>query len=293
MKLWGKYRGIVVDNKDPEYRARLRIKCPLALPPADDGTDNVLDWALPMLPMVGVDGVGMYVVPEEGANVWVEFEQGDIDKPTWYGGWISAPKDETHAHDNAVYKEEAPDPGSYWDVVTYSTSDKRTAPTNKVWSTVSGHIIELDDEDGQLKIRIADSAGQEILMRSDEGRERIQLTDKAGNHFLMDTALKRIHAQDVSGSYFLMDGTTGDMYMGAVRNLVLAAAENIVVAAGKNLEGSTGADWRWEVGGAGIVTVAERLDLGGAGGPQAARKGDSVAHPGPITGGSSTVFIVD
>jgi hypothetical protein len=293
MKLWGKYRGIVVDHKDPEQRGRLRIKCPLALPPNDNGTNNVLDWALPMLPMAGVNNVGLFTIPEEGANVWVEFEQGDIDKPVWFGGWISSPGNVTHTHDNSVYLEETPAPGAYWDIVAYNQSAKRTRPSNKTLSTKSGHIIEFDDEADQLKIRIADSAGQEILMRSVPGRERIQLTDKTGNHFLMDATLKRIHAQDVSGSFFLMDGMTGDMYVGAVRNLVLAAAENIVVSAGKNLEGSTGANWRWEVGGAGTLKTAGRLDLGGTGGPSAARRGDAVAHPGPITGGSGKVYIVD
>jgi hypothetical protein len=34
--------------------------------------------------------VGLFAIPPLGANVWVEFEQGDADKPVWVGGFWSA-----------------------------------------------------------------------------------------------------------------------------------------------------------------------------------------------------------
>src|SRR3546814_4758197 len=34
---------------------------------------------------------GVYVVPQIGAGVWIEFEHGDLDYPVWVGGfWGSA-----------------------------------------------------------------------------------------------------------------------------------------------------------------------------------------------------------
>jgi len=83
-RYYGKYRGTVLDNADPEQRGRIVAAVPDiqgALP---------LTWALPCLPMAGMLQ-GVHVVPPIGAQVWIEFEQGDVDYPVWVGGfWGSA-----------------------------------------------------------------------------------------------------------------------------------------------------------------------------------------------------------
>lgn len=76
-RLVGKYRGIVSDNRDPEQRGRIRAKV-AAL------NDLEVSWALPCLPYGG-NGVGLFLVPPTKANVWIEFEGGDIDYPVWTG----------------------------------------------------------------------------------------------------------------------------------------------------------------------------------------------------------------
>jgi len=253
MKRWGSYRGEVYDNKDPEHRKRLRIKC-IAVLPDGDGSEPILDWALPKSTFAGDQDVGDYIVPDEGSNVWIEFEQGDIDKPVWTGGWTSAPQDESHAPEAYLYKETG-STHDYWDEVNYGT-EFREHPTNRVIRTTSGHMIELDDESGQLKVRIVDSAGQEILFRSESGAERIQMTDKGGNHLLLDGANKKIHLQDVGGSFMLFDGNTGDLSIGSVKNLSIVAGENLLIGSGKNFEFTVGADF------AGQVTGETDLKLG-------------------------------
>jgi Type VI secretion system/phage-baseplate injector OB domain len=86
-KFWGKYRGTVVNNIDPEQRGRLMVSVPdvLTLVPST--------WAEPCTPLAGPTGppMGVYLVPPIGAGVWVEFEQGDPDYPIWVGcRWGSA-----------------------------------------------------------------------------------------------------------------------------------------------------------------------------------------------------------
>jgi hypothetical protein len=80
-KFWGKYRGTVVNNIDPEQRGRLIVMVPdvLSLIPST--------WAEPCTPLAGPTGppMGVYLVPPIGAGVWVEFEQGDPDYPIWVG----------------------------------------------------------------------------------------------------------------------------------------------------------------------------------------------------------------
>jgi hypothetical protein len=46
--------------------------------------EGSLSWAMPCVPYAG-SGVGFFMIPPVDANVWVEFEGGDIDYPIWSG----------------------------------------------------------------------------------------------------------------------------------------------------------------------------------------------------------------
>jgi len=80
-KYWGKYRGTVVNNIDPEQRGRLQLLVP------DVNSVIPTTFAEPCVPLAGPTGppMGVYMVPPIGAGVWVEFEHGDPDKPIWVG----------------------------------------------------------------------------------------------------------------------------------------------------------------------------------------------------------------
>ncbi len=83
-KYYGKYRGLVLNNIDPEQRGRLMVQVPDVL-----GL-GLSSWAMPCVPMAGIQ-MGAYFVPLIGAGVWVEFEGGNPDYPIWTGGfWGSA-----------------------------------------------------------------------------------------------------------------------------------------------------------------------------------------------------------
>jgi uncharacterized protein involved in type VI secretion and phage assembly len=75
---YGKYRGKVENNVDPMMLGRIQVSCPAVL---GDGTPN---WAMPCAPYAG-SGVGLFAIPPVGANVWVEFEAGELDHPIWSG----------------------------------------------------------------------------------------------------------------------------------------------------------------------------------------------------------------
>ena len=82
--LYGKFRGTVGSNDDPQRMGRLQ-----ALVPAVWG-NSPGPWAMPCVPMAGPD-VGLFAVPPTGAGVWIEFEGGDPALPIWTGGyWGSA-----------------------------------------------------------------------------------------------------------------------------------------------------------------------------------------------------------
>ena len=83
-KLYGKYRGMVLNNVDPEQRGRLQVQVPdvTGLLPST--------WSMPCAPIAGLQS-GMFALPVIGSGVWVEFEQGNPEYPIWVGCfWGSA-----------------------------------------------------------------------------------------------------------------------------------------------------------------------------------------------------------
>ena len=78
MNYFGKFRGQVANNIDPLQQGRIQVSVPAVL------GDSRLAWAMPCVPFAG-SGVGFYAMPPNGANIWVEFEGGDPDRPIWAG----------------------------------------------------------------------------------------------------------------------------------------------------------------------------------------------------------------
>lgn len=82
-RYYGKYRGQCVNNVDPMMIGRILLIVPDVSGPVPTS------WAMPCVPVAGIQS-GMFTVPPIGAGVWVEFEQGDPDRPIWVGGFFSA-----------------------------------------------------------------------------------------------------------------------------------------------------------------------------------------------------------
>ncbi len=79
-RFYGLYRGTVFNNVDPLQIGRIQAIVP--------DVSNVIptSWAMPCVPIAGKQ-MGTFVVPQVGAGVWVQFEQGDPDFPVWTGGF--------------------------------------------------------------------------------------------------------------------------------------------------------------------------------------------------------------
>lgn len=79
-RYYGKYRGTVVNNVDPMQIGRIQAIVPDVSGPIPSS------WAMPCLPGAGIN-TGLFTVPQIGSGVWIEFEQGDPDRPIWVGGY--------------------------------------------------------------------------------------------------------------------------------------------------------------------------------------------------------------
>lgn len=86
---YGKYRGTVFNNLDPEFRGRIIAMVPdvLGLVPTT--------WCEACVPLAGPTGapMGAYMVPPIGAGVWIEFENGDPSYPIFAGCRYGSPAD--------------------------------------------------------------------------------------------------------------------------------------------------------------------------------------------------------
>jgi uncharacterized protein involved in type VI secretion and phage assembly len=77
---YGKYRGLVINNNDPQQIGRIQVQVP------DVSGSKASTWAMPCVPVAGIRA-GIFVVPLVGSQVWVEFERGNPDYPIWTGGF--------------------------------------------------------------------------------------------------------------------------------------------------------------------------------------------------------------
>jgi uncharacterized protein involved in type VI secretion and phage assembly len=123
--------GVVTNNQDSAKMGRVRVSFPWL------SGDNESWWAHIATPMAG-NGRGVYFLPEVGDQVLVAFAHGDVRSPYIVGALWSA-------------KDTPP-----------ATNDDGQNNIREMKSR-SGHIIRLDDTDGNEKIEILDKTGGNSL----------------------------------------------------------------------------------------------------------------------------------
>lgn len=194
---FGKYRGLVVDNADPQKLGRLKVRVPSLL-----GEQVVTGWATPCTPYGGSDNQGMLMIPDVGAGVWVEFEEGDLEFPIWVGTYWSKPSGTT----------ELPKPNG---ADAAEAGEAQDPPTRKILKTAKGHTIQLEDKDGEeaiiIVVIVEDKKKHFILLNGDG----ITIQDAAGNSLVMSSSAVTLTAKadltiDASGHAVVIKGKTVD-----------------------------------------------------------------------------------
>lgn len=77
-RFYGKFRGTVLNNIDPQQIGRLQVSV------SDASGLAITSWAMPCFPVAGIAN-GIFTMPIIGSGVWVEFEHGNTDYPVWVG----------------------------------------------------------------------------------------------------------------------------------------------------------------------------------------------------------------
>ena len=193
-RIFGKVRGFVVDNADPEQRARLRLRVPSVL------GDAVTAWALPCLPFGGLADQGLFTVPEIDAQVWVEFEAGDISLPIWTG--------------------------TFWQKRGDPPAEAALAePTTRLLKTPSGHLLQIDDAADSERLFVAHPKGTTLEI---DPQGSVVLTDAGGATLTLDAEAGELRLEDANGNRLTMtsSGTTVEDTNG---NQIEMAASGITV----------------------------------------------------------------
>lgn len=160
---FGKYRGLVVDNVDPEQLGRLKLQVPSLL-----GPNVVTGWALPCAPYGGEAGQGFLFIPEVGAGAWVEFEEGDLEFPIWSGTFWSKPGGDS----------ELPRPD---DASGATASAPQDPPTRKILKTLRGHALQLEDSsaDDEALVIVREGVHGHMITLDAQG---VTITDGVNGH---------------------------------------------------------------------------------------------------------------
>lgn len=207
---YGKYRGTVFDHKDPLKLGRLRLRVPSVLGSSDDA---VTGWATPCVPWGGLAEQGFFFIPEEGAKVWVEFEEGNLDLPIWTGTFWARPDDTPETPTEAQQMEE-------------------DRPRRRVLKTSSGHVVELSDVDGEETITLRHKDGATVVL---DAAGSVIIGNKEGTHIYLNAEDAEATLVDENGNNLRLgeggvtltnqDGTVVDMAGEAVQ----VVAKNVLV----------------------------------------------------------------
>lgn len=209
-RYFGKYRGFVVDDADPLGLARLRLRVPSVL-----GPDVVTGWASPCVPYGGAADQGLLFLPDRGAGVWVEFEEGDLEFPIWTGTFWSKPDSGSQLpRPNGADGTEA---GAVQDPVT-----------RKIVKTAKGHTLQFEDADGDESVLVVDGVNGHVLVLDSTG---ITVTDgvNSGNRVVLDSS--GVTLTDANSNTITMGASGITIGSGAVQSMVLGDALKLAVTA--------------------------------------------------------------
>lgn len=144
-RYYGVVVGIVTDNQDPNNMARVRVKFPWL------SDDNESWWARIAVPMAG-PGRGTYFLPEVNDEVLVAFEHGDVKSPYIVGALWNG--------------KDAP-----------PTTNSDGKNNIRLIHSRSGHLIRLDDTDGDEKVEVIDkTGGNKITIKSSVNSVSLECT---------------------------------------------------------------------------------------------------------------------
>ena len=231
---FGKYRGFVTDNNDPNKLGRVKAKVPSVL-----GSDAELGWAFPSPVTGGGSNTGDLWLPKVNDYVWIQFENGQVDYPTWSAGPWSFREGES-----TLPKHSRGEP----DLTDYSVRELGRVPPTQyegVYTNVrmmqgyDGSFLEFDATPGSERIQLSHYTGSRLEFTADGSTQEIAIANST--KFVSGAYVEQVGSSDVlikSEKTLLVEGTTSETFVGNVERTYNSLADT-----GKSYLGTWEGDW--------------------------------------------------
>lgn len=194
---YGIFRAIVVSVDDPMQLDRIRVRVPEVL----GGT--ITDWVWPKHVAPNWSWK-----PNVDERVWVEFENGDIDRPLYSGTWYprvgnesSIPEEVT---DNYLRVRMIQTPEGHKIIFTDPDPSDATVANGITVKTKEGHVIDLADASNGKQTSIKTAGNHEI--RLDDQNSKISILHSDNNTKIELDASGNITISAKSGSKVQLQG---------------------------------------------------------------------------------------
>jgi phage protein D len=212
-RIYGVVTAIVVNLDDPDKLGRVQVKYPWL--PKYKGAELASNWARLAAPMAGKER-GFFFTPEVDDEVLVAFEHGDPSFPYIVGTlW------------NKIDKP----PAGTGEIL--ASSKKQT--DQRIIRSRSGHLIVLNDKQGEESIIIQSKSGHNITLNDKSGSEQVVLVDKTGkNKFTVDSAKNSLTIEIEGDVSVTAKGKTtfsslGDITLDTKGKLTLKAVKDVAI----------------------------------------------------------------
>lgn len=178
-RVFGMVLAVVSDNQDPEGLGRVRVKFHML----DEQVQS--DWCRVVTLYAGA-ARGIEFIPEEGDEVVIAFEHGDVNFPLVIG---------------SVHHGKAKPP-----LPQNKNNDQ------KIIKTRSGHMLTLDDKKGAERIQLIDSSGKHFI-EIDVKAHTITIESSKGDLFLsapdgtLELKCKKLNVAATESATISTDGT--------------------------------------------------------------------------------------
>jgi hypothetical protein len=229
---YGNYRGLVVDNNDPEKLGRIKVKVYPMFKGIED--PDQIPWAVPAMGLFAGAGTGFgaFAVPEENSFVYVFFEAGDIYQPVYFA--------EAQTAQTGI-----------------PLASQVDYPYSKVWETPTGIALWINSKPGAEQIVVYHPSGSYIEVT------------QAGNVIVYGSNTVTAQAQTGDASVI---AAAKNVNLTAGQNIQGIAAKDITFTAAQNFDAKATMSAKMEAGAsvditAGInasVTAVQLATLSGA-----------------------------
>jgi uncharacterized protein involved in type VI secretion and phage assembly len=219
-RIYGVVTAKVTNLEDPEELGRVQVMFPW-LPKYKDA-DLASNWVRIATPMGGAER-GFFYLPEIDDEVVIAFEHGDVNSPYIVGTlWNNKDKPPKGTKDTVL------------------AGDKKKVD-QRVLCSRSGHLIILDDTEGEEQVFVQSKSGHQCILNDKGGSESITILDKTGKNKMVIDSAKNSMTIEVEGDFTVTAkgkislDSTGDMALASKANAKLEAMSNVDVKATANL----------------------------------------------------------